>query len=272
MRWVWESLPGWSTSKAWWACLSVDTLSPRATIRGMTLARSVVLPEPLQPARPMMRMRHYSRPTPCRAQCASLIAPYEGLLRRLHPPFRRWWRDVALDDFLFEPHAVMLLRPIDVDGAVPHPFERAFHPDRTDIDVSDHDGDEQQRRHAVDDLGHLHVGDVGPVEREHENVTGCRDGGAAEHDDPIDHLLSGIEPIGGRMVVADDAATALQPPDVDPVRDIPCDPHQENREYPEREREAQIIVRVFCPLRPGVEGVRAHQREQQGFTEGDVET
>src|SRR6516162_9355543 len=60
MRWVWESLPGWSTSKAWWACLSVDTLSPRTTRRGMTLARSVVLPEPLQPARPMMRMRHYS--------------------------------------------------------------------------------------------------------------------------------------------------------------------------------------------------------------------
>ncbi len=26
------------------------------------MARSVVLPEPLQPARPMMRMRHYSSP------------------------------------------------------------------------------------------------------------------------------------------------------------------------------------------------------------------
>src|SRR6476659_1487553 len=56
MRWVCESFPGWSMSNAWWACFTVDTVSPRATKRGMTWARSVVLPEPLQPARPMMRM------------------------------------------------------------------------------------------------------------------------------------------------------------------------------------------------------------------------
>jgi len=39
----------------------VDTVSPRATIRGITLVSSVVLPEPLQPAKPMMRMGHHSR-------------------------------------------------------------------------------------------------------------------------------------------------------------------------------------------------------------------
>ena len=61
IRWLCESFPGRSMSKLWCACLTVDTFSPRATMRGMTLARRVVLPEPLQPARPMMRMRHYSR-------------------------------------------------------------------------------------------------------------------------------------------------------------------------------------------------------------------
>src|SRR5690606_27925797 len=51
-----ESLPGLSTSKAWCACLMVETLSPRATRTGMRRVRRVVLPEPLQPARPMTRI------------------------------------------------------------------------------------------------------------------------------------------------------------------------------------------------------------------------
>ena len=36
--------------------LEVDTRQPRAIRRGSALVTSVVLPEPLQPARPMMRM------------------------------------------------------------------------------------------------------------------------------------------------------------------------------------------------------------------------
>ena len=36
--------------------LEVDTRRPRAIRRGSTLVTSVVLPEPLQPASPMMRM------------------------------------------------------------------------------------------------------------------------------------------------------------------------------------------------------------------------
>ena len=85
------------------------------------------------------------------------------------------------------------------------------------------------RDDAVDDLRHLHVGDVGPVEREHQEIAARRDRAAAEHDDPIDHLLAGIEAIGGRMLVADDAAAFLEPLDVDPVRDVPGDPHQEDQ-------------------------------------------
>src|SRR5262245_29755746 len=60
-RWKNESLPGWSRSKPWWACLSVDTLIPRAIRRGISLVINVVLPEPLQPARPIMRMAPYSK-------------------------------------------------------------------------------------------------------------------------------------------------------------------------------------------------------------------
>src|SRR5580704_16409769 len=51
-----ESLPGWSVSNSWCACLTVATFRPRLTSTGITLVTSVVLPEPLQPARPIMRM------------------------------------------------------------------------------------------------------------------------------------------------------------------------------------------------------------------------
>ena len=57
IRWLCESLPGWSRSKPEWACLSVETRKPRPTSAGITLVSSVVLPDPLQPASPMMRMR-----------------------------------------------------------------------------------------------------------------------------------------------------------------------------------------------------------------------
>src|ERR1700730_9136346 len=59
-RWVCESLPGWSMSKPSCACLTVETVRPRATKRAVPLASSVVLPEPCQPASPIMRMGHYS--------------------------------------------------------------------------------------------------------------------------------------------------------------------------------------------------------------------
>src|SRR5258708_15763677 len=43
-----ESLPGWSVSKSWCACLTVATFRPRLINTGITLVTSVVLPEPLQ--------------------------------------------------------------------------------------------------------------------------------------------------------------------------------------------------------------------------------
>ena len=74
------------------------------------------------------------------------------------------------------------------------------------------------------------------------------------------------------MIVADDAAAALDPFDVGFVRNIAADPHQEHQDDAEGEREAEIVMRVFQRLRPGREGARAHQRQQQRFAERDVES
>src|SRR6266566_3527885 len=43
-------------SKAWWACLTVDTVTPRETSSGISKVIRVVLPLPLQPARPKIRI------------------------------------------------------------------------------------------------------------------------------------------------------------------------------------------------------------------------
>ncbi len=44
------------------------------------------------------------------------------------------------------------------------------------------------------------------------------------------------------MVVADDTAAALEPFDVDFVRNIAADPYQENENDAEGKREAQIVM------------------------------
>ena len=71
--------------------------------------------------------------------------------------------------------------------------------------------------------------------------------------------------------MADDAAAFLEPLHVHPVRDVPADPHQEDHEHTEREREAQVVVRVLRPLRPVGEGFGADERQQQRLAEGDIE-
>ena len=74
------------------------------------------------------------------------------------------------------------------------------------------------------------------------------------------------------MLVADHAAAFLQPFDVDPVRNVPGYPHQEDNKHANREREAQVVVGVFRPLRPGGERLRPDQGQQQRFAERDVES
>src|ERR671937_402611 len=57
-----ESLPGWSTSNVWCACLMSDTRSPEPAKRGMSFSMSVVLPLPDQPAKPKTFTRRFYQP------------------------------------------------------------------------------------------------------------------------------------------------------------------------------------------------------------------
>src|SRR5581483_10546673 len=50
--WRYESLPGWSTSKLWCACLISETTRPFLTRRGTICSMRVVLPLPDQPVMP----------------------------------------------------------------------------------------------------------------------------------------------------------------------------------------------------------------------------
>ena len=63
--------------------------------------------------------------------------------------------------------------------------------------------------------------------------------------------------------MSNEAATSLNPFDVDLVRNIAGDPYHENYNNADGEREAQEIVRVFRPLRKRRERFGAHQRQQQ---------
>ena len=62
----------------------------------------------------------------------------------------------------------MLLCPVEIDLAAAHRFERAFHPERADVDMSKYQGDEQNGDDRVDDLSDLHVGNVRSVKREQQ--------------------------------------------------------------------------------------------------------
>ena len=104
----------------------------------------------------------------------------------------------------------MLPRPIDVHGAFAHCLERALHTDRADIDVAKHESDEQGGGHGVNHFGALHGVDRGAVEREHQHVACDRHKRAAKDDHPVNYFLSGIEPLRGWMLIADDAAGGEQ--------------------------------------------------------------
>src|SRR5262249_50392056 len=119
-RWKNESLPGWSRSKPWWACLSVDTLMPRAMRHGISLVTRVVLPEPLQPARPIMRMAPYSK-TPGLEAGRQLLSRFGSLFGGLGSRALGAWLY-----FFLKPQPVVLLGPIDVHGAFAHGLESTF--------------------------------------------------------------------------------------------------------------------------------------------------
>ena len=114
---------------------------------------------------------------------------------------------------------MMLFRPVEVDDALPHSFECAFHAERSDVDMREHYGDEQNCDKTVNHLGKLHASDIRPIEGKHQHIATERDGGAAEHNDPVHRFLAAVEAVSRRVVVADQAATALKPLDVDAIRE-----------------------------------------------------
>ena len=74
------------------------------------------------------------------------------------------------------------------------------------------------------------------------------------------------------MIVTYDTATALEPIDIHLVRDVASDPHQEDQHDADGEREAQIVMRIFCPLRPFGKRLVADQRQEQWTAECDVQS
>src|SRR5262249_56711640 len=131
-----------------------------------------------QPARPMMRMRHYSSlkrvpsdtlphmprhetKAPGGARRALWISRFfSQLFGRLHSSSRRLCAGISRAEFPLGPQIVVLLCPVDVDRAVPHRLECAFHPDGADIDVGEHGGEEQERHDAWGALEQMSVRDV----------------------------------------------------------------------------------------------------------------
>src|SRR5207249_4693603 len=116
----------------------------------------------------------------------------------------------------------------------------AFHADGPDVDMSQHGGNEEDGDDGMDNFRDLHAVNVRSVERQHQDVTADCDGAAAQDHDPVDQLLTGVEAIGGRVVVPNHAAAALQPIDIDGVWDVAGDPHQTNQDHAKRERKGEI--------------------------------
>src|ERR1700676_3249850 len=75
---------------------------------------------------------------------------------------------VLLCKLLSKPEIVMLLRPVEIDFAAAHGFERPLHSERADIDVTQDQRDEQNRDDGMHALSELHIGDVGFVKRKYQ--------------------------------------------------------------------------------------------------------
>ena len=91
--------------------------------------------------------------------------------------------------------------PIQIDATASHRLERALHSERSDIDVADDEGDEQDRNDAMHDLGELHARNVRDVEREQQQISRDRHEHAGAEREPEHRLLAGVETAGRRMLV-----------------------------------------------------------------------
>ena len=81
---------------------------------------------------------------------------------------------------LLDPGAVVTARPGEVDLARAHGVVGALHAERADVDMRDHDRDQDHPDDGVDVLRPLHAVDVGDREREQHDDAGHRQRDAAE--------------------------------------------------------------------------------------------
>src|SRR5262249_29289177 len=71
--------------------------------------------------------------------------------------FGRRLLDTPFGNLLVEPKAVVFARPIHVDSAISHGLERALHPDGPDVDMRQHNRDEDDPCYRVHHLRGLHL-------------------------------------------------------------------------------------------------------------------
>jgi hypothetical protein len=73
------------------------------------------------------------------------------------------------------------------------------------------------------------------------------------------------------MLRLDEVAALFQPIDIHSAGDIVLDPHRDDQDEADREREADEVMRVFGILGEHAEGFGADHRKQQDLAESDVQ-
>ena len=162
--------------------------------------------------------------------------------------------------------------PGQIDLAIAHGVVGALHAERADIDMGDDDGDQHHADRGMDILRDLHALDVQHREGEEHQEAADRQGEAAQRHRPEDHLLTRVEAMRRRMLVADEAAEFADPANVGAARQIVLDPHDDHEDEADHERPGDEIVDVFGPVAPRREGFGSDQRKQQPLAEDVVET
>src|SRR6476620_7451721 len=176
-----------------------------------------------------------------------------------------------LAQLFFEPEVVMLLRPVEIDIAIGHGLERTLHSERADVDMRDDNRDEQNGDYGVDDLRELHPRDIRHVERKHQQISRDNNCHSSAQGKPKHQLLARIETPRWCVLRFDEAATLLDPFDVDLLRDVVLNPDRDNQHEADDERGADEIVGVLGDLRLAAERLGPDHWQQQDLAERDVQ-
>ena len=155
---------------------------------------------------------------------------------------------VLVCELLGKPEIMMLFRPVEIDLSGAHGLERALHAERSDIDVAQDQGDEQDGHDGMYDLCQLHLRDIGSKKGKQQHKPGQGDRDARSEGKPIDKLLAGIEAAGGSMFVFDKTAPLLDPIEVNPLWKIVLEEDHDDEDEACHEREAGEVVHILCRL------------------------